>query len=384
MNTDLIIQYIPITELLFFNLLTIYRCCHRRYSAFITILVLIIFSAVFFTTAYALLSPSVFRGDGSLYLGGLIYLIPLHFLFKEKFPLLLAVVCSCGIYTLGILSLAIQSAELVASGHPVCTAVSATILYLLTFYPFYKRIVPKYIFAIENIAVFEKRWLRTIAINSCITFVTLTLLNYILINAAASILNIIMMLLAMAGVFIAYYMFYKVIRDSMKMQQLEREARHDPLTGLRNRTILWNDLTELVKKGKTFSVLFMDLDRFKQINDQYGHVTGDQYLIHFTELSVQTLGSTGRLYRFGGDEFIAVCPGTVSDEITQALRECRGWDHNAPCPFNHVSIGTLLCVPPFKDVEYILREVDRLMYEQKLKKRAGISAGPSTGTSSHN
>ena len=368
MNTDLVIQYIPITELLFFNLLSIYRCCHRKHSAFRTIAVIAVFSIVFFAASYISLGSTGFRGDGSMYLAGLIYMIPFHFLFKEKFFLLLTIVCSCCIYTLGVLSISIQSSGLIAPGQPLCTAVVTTILYLMTVWPFYEKIVPKYIFAIKNIAVFEKRWFRTIAINSFLTFVTLTLLNTRLITTDASILNIAVMLLSLTGVFISYYMFYKVIRDSLKMKELERETRHDPLTGLRNRTMLWNDLTELLKNDRPFSVLFMDLDHFKQINDRYGHITGDQYLVHFARLSAQTLGESGRLYRFAGDEFIAVCPGNVSDRLISMLRDCPDWDQNAPCPFNSVSIGTLLCAPPFKDAEYILREVDRLMYEQKLKK----------------
>ena len=362
---DLVIQYIPILELLFFNLLSIYRCCRRKYSALKTVLTLVLFSVLLFCATYSLLGPSDFRGDGSLYVGGLIYLIPFHFLFKEKFALLLTIVCSCCIYTLGILSLAIQISGVIAPGEPLCTAAVTTVLYLLTIWPFYKKIIPKYIFAIENIAVFEKRWFRIIAVNSCLSFVTLTLLNARLISTDASILNMAVMLLSLVSVFIFYYLFYKVVRDSLEMRKLEREARHDPLTGLRNRTMLWNDLTELLEKKAVFSVLFMDLNRFKQINDQYGHITGDHYLIHFAELSAQTLSDAGQLYRFAGDEFIAVCPGTVSDELVNRLRDCPDWEHNAPCSYNSVSIGTLLCTPPLKDVESILREVDRLMYKQK-------------------
>ena len=376
MDKNLIIQYIPITELLFFNLLSIYRCCQRKYSARRTIAVIAIFSVSFFIAAYAVFGSSIFRGDGSLYFGGLLYLIPFHFLFKEKFSLLLTIVCSCCIYTLGVLSLAIQTGRLIAPEQPVYIAAAATLYYLITIYPFYGKIIPKYIFAIENITVFEQRWFRTIAVNSCLTFATLTLLNSLLVNGEASFLKILVMLLALTGIFISYYMFYKVIRDALQMQTLKREARHDPLTGLYNRTMLWEDLTELVSQGKSFSLLFMDLDRFKQINDQYSHITGDHYLRHFARLSTRSLDTAGRLYRFGGDEFIAVCPGTVSGQTADKLRECPDWNSGAPCPFNGVSIGILPCEPPFQDAEYILRKVDRLMYEQKLRKKTGVPTGP--------
>ena len=134
MDKNLIIQYIPITELLFFNLLSIYRCCQRKYSAHRTIAVIAIFSVSFF------IGSSIFRGDGSMYFGGLLYLIPFHFLFKEKFSLLLTIVCSCCIYTLGVLSLAIQTGRLIAPEQPVYIAAAATLFYLITIYPFYRNI----------------------------------------------------------------------------------------------------------------------------------------------------------------------------------------------------------------------------------------------------
>ena len=62
------------------------------------------------------------------------------------------------------------------------------------------------------------------------------------------------------------------------MDRLEYASFHDPLTGLGNRSMLWEHLKQLLKENQTFSLLFIDLDRFKEINDKYGHLTGDWYL----------------------------------------------------------------------------------------------------------
>ena len=56
-----------------------------------------------------------------------------------------------------------------------------------------------------------------------------------------------------------------------------------------------------------------------------------------------------------------------ADETVENLRECRGWELGAPCPFNQVSIGVLLCRPPHKSAEEILRQVDEAMYADKSK-----------------
>lgn len=109
----------------------------------------------------------------------------------------------------------------------------------------------------------------------------------------------------------------------------------------------------------------MDLDRFKQINDQYGHLVGDQYLQHFANICCQIFQNTGKVYRFGGDEFAAVYNGIIPQAIIRQLESCPQWDEGAPCPFNQVSTGVLHCRPPHSNVEQILQQVDQLMYQNK-------------------
>lgn len=174
------------------------------------------------------------------------------------------------------------------------------------------------------------------------------------------------LLLSLTYVF--YFILYRIVLDAIRLNHLEQEVSHDPLTGLRNRSQLWNDLAKLSDNGEEFSVLFMDLDQFKLINDQYGHITGDRYLKHFAHLTSEILQNKGKVYRFGGDEFVAVYPGLMPQEIINQLKECHGWEDGAPCPFNQVSVGMLFCEPPHQDVEQILQRVDNLMYQNKISK----------------
>jgi diguanylate cyclase (GGDEF)-like protein len=154
-----------------------------------------------------------------------------------------------------------------------------------------------------------------------------------------------------------------------KADRVEYNALHDTLTGLGNRTCLMRDLENLIREERTFSVLFMDLDRFKQINDEYGHMTGDRYLKHFAGIIKEMFHEKGRAYRFGGDEFIVLYIGTVPESLMVLLKECQEWEQGAPCPFNQVSAGVLLCRPPHEGMEQILHKVDQLMYQNKLKRQ---------------
>ena len=239
------------------------------------------------------------------------------------------------------------------------------LLYLLTLVPFYKHLVPKYIFVIEHISLFDKRWYKYMVLNNCLSFLLLVVINWYFLKEETSFEKILILFLLLSIICVSYLILYQIVLDAIKINDLKQEVSHDPLTGLRNRAQLWTDLQSVSKTGQTFSVLFMDLDRFKLINDQYGHIAGDQYLKHFARISSDILRELGRVYRFGGDEFVAVCPGVIPQEIIGRLKECRGWDSGAPCPFNQVSIGVLLCEPPHSGVEEILQRVDRLMYQNK-------------------
>ena len=360
-----IVQYLPTLELLFFNLFTIDRCCHRKYSFFKTFLILFLFSAVLFGFSYTFAEELSFRGDGSLSLCGLVFLIPFRFLYKEKLPLLLIISCTCWVYTLGILSLSIQIAAMLEPGRWIFIWTVQNLLHLLTLVPFYRHLVPKYIFVIEHISVFEKRWYKYMVLNNCLSFLLLVVLNGYFLKEKASFGKILILFLLLSTICVSYLILHQIVLDAIKINDLKQEVSHDPLTGLRNRAQLWTDLQTVSKTGQTFSVLFMDLDRFKLINDQYGHIAGDQYLKHFAGISSDILTDLGRVYRFGGDEFVAVCAGVIPQHIIDRLKECREWDSGAPCPFNQVSIGMLLCEPPHSDVEEILQRVDKLMYQNK-------------------
>ncbi len=108
-------------------------------------------------------------------------------------------------------------------------------------------------------------------------------------------------------------------------EQLARLATTDALTGLPNHRALAENLNAELTSAETqqsvCSLLFIDIDHFKSINDRYGHLIGDTVLRQFGELARSTLRSTDHLGRWGGEEFVAVLPGTSArDALTMAER----------------------------------------------------------------
>ena len=110
--------------------------------------------------------------------------------------------------------------------------------------------------------------------------------------------------------------------DSLRKAQEELSflARHDPLTRLWNRRELFPAIERTAQEGMvsgSSSILLLDLDHFKEINDLFGHWAGDQLLIDIAKILQQELPLTSWIIRFGGDEFVAVLPGIPPSEAGQ-------------------------------------------------------------------
>lgn len=121
----------------------------------------------------------------------------------------------------------------------------------------------------------------------------------------------------------ALHMATLVLERNRLQTQLIDHAYHDSLTGLPNRRLardrIANAISRSARTGQGMAVLWIDLDRFKQINDQYGHPVGDAVLQQTARRLTARLRSSDTLARMGGDEFMAVVEGTCSREESEAL-----------------------------------------------------------------
>jgi len=112
---------------------------------------------------------------------------------------------------------------------------------------------------------------------------------------------------------------------SSKMYQqharLRQIANEDVLTMVKNRRAFNQDTQKLEHSDQQVSAILFDLDNFKQVNDYYGHATGDQVLREATSLVTDLIGQGGCLYRIGGDEFAVMCPGCDFDHAYQLAKK---------------------------------------------------------------
>ena len=149
-------------------------------------------------------------------------------------------------------------------------------------------------------------------------------------------------------------------------------ASHDPLTGALNRRSFF-DLAEYEvhrsrRYGMPFTVAYIDLDNFKEVNDSLGHRTGDEVLVTVVSTITSNIRSTDILARFGGDEFVMLLPETSGEAVVNFLKKLQ--DHlndavnvkNWPISF---SIGAATFIEAPQSIDIVVQHADELMYVVK-------------------
>jgi diguanylate cyclase (GGDEF)-like protein/PAS domain S-box-containing protein len=172
-----------------------------------------------------------------------------------------------------------------------------------------------------------------------------------------------------------------VARDISKRKQMEErllhDAFHDALTGLPNRALFMDHLRLAVERAKRpkkkylFAVLFLDLDRFKIINDSLGHTVGDELLVATAARIQKCLRHLDTVARFGGDEFAVLLDGV--EDVNDTIRVAQRLQREITTPINvgghevftSVSIGIALSDTGYERPEEVLRDADTAMYRAK-------------------
>jgi diguanylate cyclase (GGDEF)-like protein/PAS domain S-box-containing protein len=164
--------------------------------------------------------------------------------------------------------------------------------------------------------------------------------------------------------------------------ELHQHAFYDSLTGLANRRLLVERLEQALRRsaldGKTHALVFVDVDRFKSINDSLGHVTGDDFLVAIAARMKGAVRSHDLLARFGGDEFVVLLQDVagMGTAVAAAQRICAAVEQPMVLPEGYelvasVSVGIAL-TEPGRTADDVLRNADVAMYDAKAKGGGGI------------
>jgi diguanylate cyclase (GGDEF)-like protein/PAS domain S-box-containing protein len=204
------------------------------------------------------------------------------------------------------------------------------------------------------------------------------------LNKAGELIDVSLLVapIELSGVVVGNFVSYRDIRDKKRTDsRLQYDAMHDSLTGLANRN-LFLDRMQLVmaRRGRRqdlqFAVMFLDLDRFKTVNDSFGHAYGDELLMKIATLLQACFRPEDTLARFGGDEFAVLMEDVAG--ISDAVRIAERVQNDIRLPVeiygNEVvvtaSIGIAFAATDHTSPEQVLRGAEYAMYQAKSRGNA--------------
>jgi diguanylate cyclase (GGDEF)-like protein len=172
------------------------------------------------------------------------------------------------------------------------------------------------------------------------------------------------------------------IQNARSMTLIQELTITDDVTGLFNARHLYTMLDEQVAHGQVFSLMFVDLDHFKSVNDTHGHLIGSRLLAEIGGLLKRCLGPNNAAFRYGGDEFVALLPGmgkSAASGTTMALLEdlrAARFLEGAGLSLNvSGSFGLATYPEDGNTVPTILRAADTMMYEAKITRDSVAVSG---------
>jgi diguanylate cyclase (GGDEF)-like protein len=175
----------------------------------------------------------------------------------------------------------------------------------------------------------------------------------------------------------------QVLEERQSLQEaLLHQAFYDKLTGLPNRALLFDRLQhaflEAVRQQQSISLLFVDLDDFKLVNDRFGHAIGDQLLVEVSKRMLSVVRQEDTVARLGGDEFTVLIKNPLSVDVVVVTANRILGRISEPYQMNGVnsnvsaSIGVAMSYPKRDEPEDLLRNADDAMYQAKAEGKSKI------------
>jgi polar amino acid transport system substrate-binding protein len=154
-------------------------------------------------------------------------------------------------------------------------------------------------------------------------------------------------------------------------KELEMLSMTDKLTGIYNRHKLDSSLQQMValahRYDRVVSIIIFDLDWFKRVNDDYGHQAGDEVLICFADLVMRNIRKTDIFGRWGGEEFLIICPESNAEQAAELAEKIRGLVAECSCDpaFTQTVSAGVAQVMPNQTLDQLISLADKRLYQAK-------------------
>ena len=320
-----------ILEMLAVNLYISHICFNRKASLAAVVPVMTVFTLLLVGVSMVTVEMLPGYGEGHFIYWGFFYLIPLKFLYRYSLKTTVSVMCLAWSYTMLVYLFSQYLAQLLpASVQAQAALIIQTATYLLTLRSFLRLLHEKLLYVIVHAEPDKSNMLLCLSCSTCF----LAFCANWAFREETVVAKLVLICAMMANTTIVFHTLYHLTQARQHVVQTQRESLTDALTGLNNRKAFLERAELLVDSGHPFSIFFLDLDRFKSINDTYGHMAGDWYLRQFAGEFQQQLSAEGTLYRIAGDEFVFLCEKeSCTDGMLTKIRGLLKSSVSINCPF---------------------------------------------------
>lgn len=339
----------------------------RRYALKTHILIHAAITAVFlFIMDLATKEASLQYGRETVFwmLAGCALITSLLFFYGGGWGLRVTVFFYILCYVLSIFTAASRAAYLITNtSMSGLTLLIQTVLYTGSIRQFQQFSQEKFIRFLSEAA--GSRHQRLLLMQTITSFVLIAAYNILMVSICSELEKLLFLFLLLFYIVQTNLLLVSYLQTDENKQEFQLMAATDPLTGLGNSVALVDRLHKMQKEGGAFSLLFMDLDSFKSVNDTHGHRAGDAYLIRFAQ-ALKRLGGDGTFFfRKSGDEFIGL---TRDRELAKALKTLRP-EMEPGIAFLGVSVGCANTPEDGETLAELLDVADRDMYRHKRERR---------------
>lgn len=364
---ELVCQILVVLEIIFINLFCAHACSEKKYSTGIVVAVQLAFTAVLVTISFLFLKnlPFFGNGNGLFVFIGFAYLLPIRFLYKQTMNRSMLIICSIWVYSFVAFSVSVQFGYIFEAVFPLETTalVCQSLIFIFTSRFFLRFVKEKFFFILTQVGSQTQVLISKV---NFLSFFLMVALHLAFIFPSLHSLRIISLLLLFFNIILSYNLLRRIIKDMKTVEKLEMIAHRDNLTGLKNRVSFYEEVQGIIDRNQAFTLIFIDLDRFKEINDQYGHQEGDRYLCSFSERLKKTFSGEDMLYRFAGDEFVCLYIGTDIEAIKRIGVSISSEEQKG---FLGASIGSARFPEDAQNLDQLLSMADYAMYREKQQKK---------------
>lgn len=353
-----------ILEMLCVNLYVSHICLDRKASPAIVVPVMAGFSMLVWRVSAATIAVLPGYGDGYFIFLGFFYLLPLYLLYRCGIKTTVSVMCLSWSYTmLAFLFSRYLSQFFPEAAQATAMLITQTAVYLLTLRAFLRLLHERLLYVIVHTQPDKGNMFFCLSLSTCaVTFCA----NFVLLKENFLAAKLALICTLAVNTTIMYQALYGLTQARRHAVQTRQESLTDALTGLNNRRAFFEQAELLMDGGRPFAIVFIDLDRFKSINDTYGHVAGDWYLKHFAQAFTQQFSHQGTLYRIAGDEFVFLREGEQG--ANAMLEEIHGFSvplADSEIPFLGFSCGAASFPADAEALDALLAAADKRMYRAK-------------------